>query len=334
MSEDFEIYKQNRKKELYIKYNELINKLQTDTISKINSVPKINSRKRQITINNLIKIYYTNINNLKKELNSILLSINNYTPEFIVKSGEFTNKKALLIGINYTNTPYRLNGCIDDAVRMNNFMQNRGFNEITMLTDLTTIKPTKANILNELKKLLINSNKNDLLYFYFSGHGSWTYDNNNEETDGRDEMIVSLDMLGVLDDEIKTVIDDNMKDNVTLVCLFDSCHSGTMCDLKFNYLDSNNYDKYTENPNANECKGNVIMISGCIDNQTSAEAIINNTPQGAVSWSFEKSINENPDCSWRELLLKMRSNLKEKGFSQIPQMSTDSFYNINEKLFI
>jgi hypothetical protein len=71
-----------------------------------------------------------------------------------------------------------------------------------------------------------------------------------------------------------------------------------------------------------------------MDAQTSAEAQLDNKPQGAMTWSFINCINKTPNCSWRELLKSMRDSLKTNGFSQIPQLSTDSFYNIDSNLFI
>jgi len=71
-----------------------------------------------------------------------------------------------------------------------------------------------------------------------------------------------------------------------------------------------------------------------MDSQTSSEALIENKTQGALSWSFIDCINKTPNGSWRELLKSMRDLLKTKNFNQIPQLSTDSFYDIDSKLFI
>ena len=130
---------------------------------------------------------------------------------------------------------------------MKDLLSSRGFNDFKILTDLTSLKPTKANILNEFKNLIINAKSGDVLFFYFSGHGSYTYDRNGDETDGRDEMLVSLDSLPIIDDDLKTILQNHLPREVTIIGIFDSCHSGTMLDLKYNYLDSNNYDKYSEN---------------------------------------------------------------------------------------
>ena len=246
----------------------------------------------------------------------------------------FKNKNALLIGCNYNNSAYQLNGCINDVNNIKSMIKNVGFNNINILTDDTETKPNKSNILTELTKLLSNSNNNDLLFFSYSGHGSQLVDRNGDETDGRDEVMVPLDFNVITDDELKTVIQTYLKPNVTLFALFDCCNSGTVLDLKYQYLDSLNYDNYTENNKASDTLGNVIMISGCTDNQTSADAFINNTSQGAMTWAFIESVNSKPKLSWRELIQNMRKLLTNSQYTQIPQLSTGNSFNIDTKIFI
>lgn len=334
MSSELELYKQSRKRELYLFYSSKIMTIKQNTVRNINAISKQRIRNKYNIIRNIINQYNVQVNALYSSYNSELKTLNEYTSGFVVNNELITNKKALLIGINYLGSPYQLNGCIDDASRMNDLLTSNGFQEIKILTDVTELKPTKKNILNELKQLLVNAKPNELLFFYFSGHGSWTYDENNDEIDGKDELIISLDMMGVFDDEINSIIQQNIKKDVTLIGLFDSCHSGTMCDLKYHYLNTNNNNQYTENNRVSECEGNVIMISGSMDSQTSAETIISNRPQGAVSWAFIKGVNELINFSWRELIMSMRSNLKQSGLSQIPQLSSGSFYDIDSKFVL
>jgi hypothetical protein len=332
MSSELAIYKQNRIAQLNATFRTNLERLNINLSNNIRVVQNSRIRNKTIIINHLIVSYRNTLSNLINSLNSSIKIINLYKPEFnVIKTN---NKKAILIGINYLNTPYELSGCINDTHKINTLLTNYGFTSINLLTDLTINKPTKQNILNELKNMLINSSTGDILFFYFSGHGSYTYDMKNDETDGRDEMIIRCDIQGVLDDDIKYILKTYMKKDVTLIGLFDSCHSGTMFDLKYCYLDSNNYDKYSENDKVSECNGNVIMISGCMDSQTSTESLIDNKVQGAMTWSFIEAINNTPNLSWRELLTNMRTSLKNSSFTQIPQLSTDSFYDIDSKLFI
>ncbi len=332
MSSELAIYKQNRINILNRNYTTSVARLNAALVTNIRSIQFSRLPNKQNVINALIAKYNNDISILKKNLASTINAVNSFTPEFNV--AKINNKKALLIGINYSNTPYELSGCIDDANRMNQLLEKSGFTTRKIITDATNVKPTKENILNEFKNIIVNAQAGDIIFFYFSGHGSYTYDTNRDELDKRDEMIISSDLKGVLDDELKSILSNHMKREVTIVGLFDSCHSGTMFDLKFQYLDSNNYDNYTENDNVSECDGNVLMISGCMDLQTSDEALINQKVQGALTWSFIECINKTPNLSWRELLKSMRNLLKTNAFTQIPQLSTDSFYDIDSKLFI
>lgn len=332
MSNELSIYKQNRINELNRNFNNVIGRLNSTLAINIRNIQVSRLRNKSQIINSLISKYNRDITALRRNLSTSINQVNSFTPDFnVIKPN---NKKALLVGINYINTPYALSGCVDDVNRMKDLLSQRGFSSFQLLTDSTSLKPTKQNILNELRRIIVNAVPGDILFFYFSGHGSYTYDRNGDEIDGKDEMIISSDLQGILDDELKTILSNGIKREVTLVGLFDSCHSGTMFDLKFNYLDSNDYDKYTENDKVTECDGNVIMISGCMDLQTSVEAFIDNKAQGAMTWSFIETINKTPNYSWRELVKSMRSLLRNNSFSQIPQLSTDSFYDIDSKLFI
>lgn len=334
MSADLDKYKQNRINEFYKIFYSNVSSLNSTLVKNYRSIRYSRLRNKPARINRLLSDYNNSLSILRNNLNAFIQLVNSFNPEFNIINENIKNKKALLVGINYLNTPYALTGCIDDTTRMKELLVSHGFNDFNILNDLTSVKPTKSNILNELKNLIINAKSGDVLFFYYSGHGSYTYDRNNDETDGRDEMLVSSDFQAVLDDELKAIIQTNLSSEITIIGLFDSCHSGTILDLKYNYLDSNNYDKYTENKQVSECQGNVIMISGCMDSQTSAEALIENKSQGALTWSFIDCINKTPNCSWRELLKSMRNLLKTSGFEQIPQLSTDSFYDVDSKLFI
>jgi hypothetical protein len=145
-------------------------------------------------------------------------------------------------------------------------------------------------------------------------------------------MIISSDLKGIIDDELKTLIQSNLKKNVTLFALFDSCFSGTVLDLKYQYFDSLANDASTVNNNDTETVGNVIMISGCSDTQTSADAYVDKKYQGAMTWSFISAISDPTTLSWKDLLIKMRTQLKQSDFTQLPQLSSGCFMDINNAL--
>ena len=333
MSSDLDTYKQNRINENNAIFNNNVSRLYSVVVSNIISVQRSrqSNNVKQRQINSLTNQYYSNVNSLKTNLDKRILSIKNYVPKIITIN---KNKKALLIGINYTGTSNELYGCINDVNSIKERITKQGFNNINVITDLTTKKATRINILEGFKNLLMNCQAGDLLFFVYSGHGSYAIDRNGDEKDGRDELIVSCDLQGVLDDELKTLIQTYLKADVTLFALFDSCFSGSVLDLKYQFMDSLNYENFTENSKQLETLGNVFMISGCTDNQTSADAVFEGKANGAMTWSLLESLKQKPNINWRELVVNMRDLLKTSEFTQIPQFSCGTFENIDATVFI
>jgi hypothetical protein len=331
MNQELIQYKKYRLAELINIYNNNCISITKYYNNIINSILKTSALNKTQQINSTKNVLASNINKLTVKYNSDCLGIKNFNP-IQIKINK--NKKALLIGINYTGTKNELFGCINDVNAVKERITNQGFTSVNTITDLTTKKPTRNNILTEFKNLLLNSQVGDLLFFMYSGHGSYSLDRNGDEQDGYDELIVASDLQGITDDEFKTIIQQNLKKDVTLFAMFDCCFSGSILDLRYQYLDSMNYDNYTENNKDNNTNGNVFMISGCTDEQTSADAVINNKASGAMTWSLLESLKQQKKISWRELVKSMRDLLKTSRFDQIPQFSSGIFVNIDASIFI
>ena len=272
--------------------------------------------------------------NFQNELNKINLLTDipgRRTPE----------KFSLIVGINYINTNYTLRGCINDANKIKQFIDAYAYktNNIVLLTDETEDKPTKHNIIKSFKNLLQNSVSGDTLVFMYSGHGTYTADINGDELDGCDEMIIPIDATNpqscIIDDEFKTIIDAYLKSGVKLFILMDCCFSGTILDLKYNYLDYDNLYNTTVNSKTNETNGQVIVFSGCTDKQTSIELQFNHghTPTygGALTLSFLQYISEKGDAiSIQQLLEGMRQILTDNKCQQTIQISSGNLLDISK----
>jgi len=333
MSTPFNKFKALKIKNLNIIFNNNVNNLNIYYNNALNNIKR--SRNTNAIKNKLIQNLNNEVNAkynlLKTQLNKDIQTVNNLViPEIKNKK----NNSALLIGINYVGTDNELYGCINDTSSINSLISSYNYQKICILTDNTEKKPNRANILTEFKNLLSNSQSGDVLLFFYSGHGSYILDNNNNEKTGNDQLIVSCDLNGIIDDELKNIIQTNLKKDVTLIALFDCCFSGSVLDLKYQYMDSLDKNDFTENINETETIGNVIMISGCSDVQTSNDATINNQNQGAMTWAFLEAFKSEKNITWRNLLIKMRDLLQKSNFDQTPQLTSGSFFNIDSPVFI
>jgi len=246
-----------------------------------------------------------------------------------------SNRNALLIGMNYPGTTYQLSGCVNDINTIEKLLIDKfNFKNIVKLHDSSSILPTKINIILQLKLLLTQSNSGDVLFFHYSGHGSQIKDINGDETDGMDEVIIPVDYFSnnsiIVDDDIKGIIQENLKEGVKLIVLMDCCNSGTIFDLKYNY--DSNWNQVVNNKSL-DTKGDIILISGCSDSQKSYDTYVNSIYQGSTTRSFNETIKTT--ITWKQMINDMRQILINSGLSvQVPQISSGRPFDINNVIVI
>jgi hypothetical protein len=222
-------------------------------------------------------------------------------------------KRALLIGINYTNTDSQLNGCINDVYNIRNFITkycDYSLENIKILSD-KDLPPTLTNIISHIYWLVSNCLPGDTLLFHYSGHGAYIKDNSGDESDNRDEVLVPLDYktAGLLsDDWLFANLVQKIPKGVNLWSFVDACHSGTMIDLKYNFkslctlktgniipgmeykpeLWTNRFSFSMEK--IPDIQGNVCLFSGALDVETAADAFIDNSAQGAFTHALLETL--------------------------------------------
>lgn len=144
-------------------------------------------------------------------------------------------RKALLVGINDyapvgTGGP-DLRGCVNDIRDMVNTLfalgivpANRGTLQI-----LTDARATRSNILKGLAWLVSGAKKEDILVFYYSGHGSCVADTSGDEIDKKDETICPHDYATagmIKDDDLRKGL-EGLAAGVNMDVILDCSHSGT-----------------------------------------------------------------------------------------------------------
>ena len=76
---------------------------------------------------------------------------------------------------------------------------------------------------------------------------------------------------------------------------------------------------------------NILKISGSRDSQTSADAYINGKYQGALTFSFLKTMDELDYClTSKQIIGKLKEYLNQSGYPQIPTLSMSKKNLLNE----
>jgi len=159
------------------------------------------------------------------------------TSAFADPSAAPPQKWALIVGVgDYRNYGDEeggdLAGAAGDARNMREVLLARwGFRaeNVRLLTDADATRDAIRTALTEW--LATRAQPGDLVVFYFSGHGSQTFDQDGDEDDGLDETICPTDALrnnashDIKDDELGGWLRGLPTRNVTVI--LDSCHSGT-----------------------------------------------------------------------------------------------------------
>jgi hypothetical protein len=236
--------------------------------------------------------------------------------------------RALLFGLNYPNSSCKLNGCVQDVLNMADMLVERipGI-QIRMCTDFRNCTETTGrSMIASIKQLAYQSQAENLEFclIHYSGHGTSVPDTNGDEADGMDECLVPSDYNsnGVITDDVlhELLTKFNRETRVVFVC--DACHSGTILDLPFKW----NNQKESESVGQLDIPANVLSISGCRDNQTSADAynvLGDKRYSGALTsclLQVMKTLDQQDSNNVFKIVKALQIKLAECGFDQVPEL--------------
>jgi Caspase domain/N-acetylmuramoyl-L-alanine amidase len=147
------------------------------------------------------------------------------SPNIIIREGG--KRLALCVGIDtYPEERDRLNGCVNDTRRWQDYLQSIGFRTERMLNG----EATRKAILESLGGMVASAKSGDLIVVQYAGHGTQVTDQSGDETDdSADEALCCHDFRTgrlVLDDDLKDII-LTLHPAAALNFFFDSCHSGS-----------------------------------------------------------------------------------------------------------
>jgi len=247
-------------------------------------------------------------------------------------------KAAILFGLNYKHIPgSELNGCINDVKNVATFLEQTvkiPKSSIEIYNDNDNMDDTSfVGIIKRLYQFAIKTwaQNLDLVWIHYSGHGSFINDKNNDENDGFDECICPSDYtnFGFISDDIFSDILKSFNPRTQVIIIMDSCHSGTMGDLK--YLWKTPTEQIVDGSNTN---GRICMISGSMDNQKSADSIFNGNPEGALTHYLLETLNDKNEFNKASndifyLVESINKKLSSNGFTQLSLLSSSLNLKIN-----
>jgi hypothetical protein len=261
---------------------------------------------------------------------------------------------ALAIGLNSVDPKHyggwsgELNACEADSNDMTDIAKSQGFETTNLLTRDAIRKKVIGEIRNAAQKL----KKGDIFMLSYSGHGGQLPDRNQEEADATDETWCLYDRQ-LVDDELYSMFGE-FAQGVRILVFSDSCHSGTVtkaayfqeqmdvrttnmdvAETKYRFmpldmvihtyrLNREFYDKILKREDLKDAedkvKAPVLLISGCQDNQYSAD--------GAFNGLFTSQLL----TVWKEGLFRGGYKKFHKQIvGRMPPDQTPNYYIVGEK---
>jgi len=272
-------------------------------------------------------------------------------------------KKALSVGINYAGTGNDLKGCINDSNNMKAMLEGRGF-EVKLVLEK---EATTQGIKDALEWLVAGTVPGDVIVFHYSGHGSQIP--SKAESDGFEEIICPIDLNWrdkiITDDTLRQIF-DKVPNGVNVTVFLDCCHSGTMLDqtqstvvatkgleagkvvTKSRNLSKKKGSRYLKPPVSvlkklkdkelvnwaatKDVNATAMLIAACRADQTSADATISGIFQGAGTASLLKSVNANPNITYKQLVDEMNNFMVSNRFTQRPEL--DGSFGLHNEVFL
>lgn len=265
-------------------------------------------------------------------------------------------RRALLIGINKYMVPGAdLRGCVNDVRDLTAVLTEFGGFRKRDITTLVDTAATKKAMMAGIKGLVKASKKGDVALLHYSGHGSHVPDDeaHRDETDGRDEILCPTDLDWydpMRDDWLRETL-DGVRDGVQLTVIMDCCHSGTNTraiqppdvrvkerflpspwdlaaaesgrDIRRKLTSALRGRRRSARTSSDIVNADIpeVLITGCRDTQTSADAFINNRFNGALTYGLVEVIRATRGkLTYRDLHERASSLIKKKRYEQVPQL--------------
>jgi Caspase domain len=269
------------------------------------------------------------------------------------------NIYALLVGIDeYPSPVSSLQGCVNDITAIKEYLEGRVDNDEYQLHLLTLLNQdaTRQAIINAFRQHLCQASSEDIVFFYYAGHGSqeeapeefWSI-----EPDRMNETLVCYDSRSawswdLADKELAKLIAEIAQKKPQITIIMDCCHSssGTRGDLEsdtavrlapidrrkrplnsFIFSNKDTEQLSTERSLAKNTTGwtfpraKHIFLAACRDCETAKEYNGGGQHRGAFSYFLLDTLKKaNGSLTYRDLFKRTNALVRAKIADQSPQL--------------
>ena len=282
-----------------------------------------------------------------------------------------TNKiYALLVGIdNYPDPNHHLQGCINDITAIEEYLNER-FDRQEYQLHLQTLRDEQATreaVINGFRNHLRQAGQDDVVLFYYSGHGSqeqapkefWHL-----EPDHLDETLVCYDSRtekgwDLADKELAKLIAEVAENEPHITIILDCCHSGSgtkdpmqetkerrfPADKRKRPLDSfifklEDLDKLSDTSRDPEKhptgwkipKGRHVLLAACRDHETAKE--YRSQQRGYFSYFLMDTLSKTKGkLTYRDLFARTNAIVRSESIDQSPQLEVNHSQD-SDKFFL
>lgn len=239
--------------------------------------------------------------------------------------------RALLIGMNYAGTKYKLNGCIADVNRVKNLLSDvYKINNAIIMTDerskTSRLYTSRQNILGAIRTLSESLQNDGSGVVHISGHGviinGKTYiipsDALTENGRNEDRYISNDDLMTML---------SVLKPGATLFFVVDACNSERILPLE--------YTLKLNSSEASECsleriktgeamQPSIVLLTACQSNELAKDLPIDGYSTGILTYAYCETLRQVPNITHVALIKSVRSFIESNtrdGRKQTPQLS-------------
>ncbi|MEZ4772816.1 MAG: caspase family protein [Bacteroidia bacterium] len=274
------------------------------------------------------------------------------------------NIYALLVGIDKYKAPVpALDGCVNDMRAMRDFLDRKARrNGIPLKMEvLENEDATRVNIVSKFETHLTKATKDDIVFFYYSGHGSqepahpifWSI-----EPEHKNETLVcydsrSFDGMDLADKELATLIDLVAQNNPHIVVITDCCNSGdntrgvdftktrqSAATTKTRSLDTYILPRgFDSDRSAMSVAGTEsftvpsprhIALAAAHSFQLAKETNLAGSPRGVFTYSLLEVLeNAVGPLSYSDLMRRVRGLVQQRTYDQVPQITATMENDIN-----